>query len=86
MGKMTKTLFAGHREKASDILDLVHTDVCGLMLTQVRGEYSYFITFTDDRFRFECVYLMKSRRSFEEKWFSSFKYHIPLALPTWPYK
>ena len=28
MGKMTKTLFIGHRERVSDILDLIHTNIC----------------------------------------------------------
>ena len=46
MKKMIKTLFTGHGDRASDILDLVHIDVCGLMSTQARGGYSYFITFT----------------------------------------
>ena len=56
---MTKTPFTGHGEKASDILDLVHTDICGPISTQVRGGYSYFIIFTNDRSRFGYVYLMK---------------------------
>ena len=56
---MTKTPFIGHRERASDILDLVYTDVCGPISTQVRDGYFYFITFTDDRSRFGYVYLMK---------------------------
>ena len=43
----------------SDILDLVHTDVCGPISTQARGGYSYFIIFTDDRSRFRSVYLIK---------------------------
>ena len=53
MKKMIKTPFTGYREKTSDILDLIHTDVCGLRSTQARDEYSYFITFTDDRSR--CI-------------------------------
>ena len=56
---MIKTPFIGHGERASDILDLIHTDVCGPMSTQARGGYYYFITFTDDRFRFRYMYLMK---------------------------
>ena len=59
MGKMIKTLFTGYRERMSDILDFVHTDVCGLISTQARDRYSYFITFTDDMLRFGYVYLMK---------------------------
>lgn len=40
-------------------LKLIHTDVCGPMTTQVRGGYSYFITFIDDYSHFGYFYLMK---------------------------
>ena len=56
---MTKTPFTRHKDRASDILGLAHTDVCGPMSTQARGGCSYFITFTDDLSRFRYVYLMK---------------------------
>ena len=61
MGKMTKTPFSGHGERTSELLGLVHTDVCGPMTTEARGGYSYFITFTDDLSRFGYVYLMKHK-------------------------
>ncbi|MCR4790616.1 MAG: DDE-type integrase/transposase/recombinase, partial [Treponemataceae bacterium] len=61
MGKMTKSPFSGHGERASELLELVHTDVCGPMSTQARDGYSYFITFTDDLSRFGFVYLMKHK-------------------------
>ncbi|XP_061356919.1 uncharacterized protein LOC133301307 [Gastrolobium bilobum] len=38
--------------KASELLGLIHSDVCGPMSVEARGGYSYFITFTDDRSRF----------------------------------
>ena len=64
--KMTKSLFTRKDEQASDILGLVHTDVCGPMSTCVRGGYSYFITFTDDLPRYRYIYLMKHKsESFE---------------------
>ena len=66
---MTKTPFTRHRKKASDILNFVHTDVCGPMSTHARDRYSYFIAFTDDRSRFEYVYLMK----YKSKAFDKFK-------------
>ena len=69
MRKMTKTPFIGYGEKASDILDLVHTDVCGLISTQARDGYSYFIMFTDDRSTFGYMYLMK----YKFKAFDKFK-------------
>src|SRR4051812_36887469 len=31
MGKMTKTLFSGTMEQATDLLKIIHTDVCGPM-------------------------------------------------------
>ncbi|KAL4272700.1 hypothetical protein GQ457_13G015990 [Hibiscus cannabinus] len=40
--------FSGKGERASDLLGLIHSDVCGPMNTQARGGYQYFITFTDD--------------------------------------
>ena len=61
MGKMTKTPFSGHGERTTELLGLIHTDVCGLMMTQARGGYSYFITFIDDLSRFGYVYLMKHK-------------------------
>ena len=61
MDKMTKTPFSGHGERTTELLGLVHTDVCGPMTTQARGGYSYFITFTDDLSRFGYVYLMKHK-------------------------
>ena len=68
MGKMTKSPFARKGERTSDLLGLIHTDVCGPMSTEVRGGFGYFITFkfTDDLSRYGNVYLMKHKpESFE---------------------
>jgi hypothetical protein len=43
---MTKAPFTGQSERASDLLGLVHTDVCGSMSYVARGGFQYFITFT----------------------------------------
>jgi hypothetical protein len=53
--------FSGFPERASDLLELIHTDVCGPMSTTARGGYRYFITFTDDLSRYGYVYLMKHK-------------------------
>ncbi|XP_070035301.1 uncharacterized protein [Nicotiana tomentosiformis] len=58
-GKMTKSPFTGSGERASELLGLIYTDVCGPIKIQARGRYSYFITFTDDMSRYEFVYLLK---------------------------
>ncbi|KAL0439611.1 UNVERIFIED_CONTAM: transposon Ty1-A Gag-Pol polyprotein [Sesamum latifolium] len=52
-GKMTKKPFVGQSAIANDLLDLVHTDVCGPLSTPARGGFSYFITFTDNHSRLE---------------------------------
>ncbi|KAL0455836.1 UNVERIFIED_CONTAM: Retrovirus-related Pol polyprotein from transposon RE2 [Sesamum latifolium] len=56
---MTKKPFVGQSTLASGLLDLIHSDVCGPLNTQARGEFSYFITFTDDHSRYGYVYLMR---------------------------
>ncbi|KAK8633903.1 hypothetical protein V6N13_014737 [Hibiscus sabdariffa] len=56
--KMTKAPFNGKGERASDLLGLIHSDVCGPMNTQARGGFHYFITFTDDFSRYGYIYLM----------------------------
>ena len=61
IGKMIKTLFSRYGERMNELLALVYIDICGSMITQVRGGYSYFITFTDDLSRFGYVYLMKHK-------------------------
>jgi hypothetical protein len=61
LGKMTKTPFTGQSEKVSDLLGLVHTNVCGPMSSIARGGFQYSITFTDDFSRYEYIYLMKHK-------------------------
>ena len=61
LGKMTKAPFTGQGERASDLLGLIHTDVCGPLNISARGGFHYFITFTDDFSRFGYVYLMKHK-------------------------
>ena len=52
MGKMTKTPFSGTMERATDLLEIIHTDVCDPMTVKARGGYRYFLTFTDDLSRY----------------------------------
>ncbi|KAJ9537478.1 hypothetical protein OSB04_030211 [Centaurea solstitialis] len=47
-GKMTKQPFNKENERATDLLEIIHTDVCGPFSHVARGGYRYFITFTDD--------------------------------------
>ena len=59
MGKMTKTPFSGTTERATDLLEIIHTDVCSPMSAEAHGGYHYFLTFTDDLSRYGYIYLMK---------------------------
>ena len=67
MGKMTKTLFSGTMERAKDLLEIIHTNVCGPMNIEARGGYRYFLTFTDDLSRYGYIYLMKHKSETFEK-------------------
>ena len=46
LSKMTKTLFSRTMERATDLLEIIHTDVCDPMSINARGRYRYFLTFT----------------------------------------
>ena len=67
MGKMTKSSFSKTMERASDLLEIIHTDVCDPMSVDARGEYRYFLTFTDDLSRYAYIYLMKHKSETFEK-------------------
>ncbi|PKI51479.1 hypothetical protein CRG98_028190 [Punica granatum] len=74
-GKMTRTPFVGQMERAKEVLELIHSDVCGPFSEMARGGYSYFIIFTDDYSRFGYVYLMKYKHESFEK-FKEFKAEV----------
>ncbi|PKI58225.1 hypothetical protein CRG98_021396 [Punica granatum] len=62
-------------ERAKEVLELIHSDVCGPFREIARGGYSYFITFADDYSRFGYVYLMKYKHESFEK-FKEFKAEV----------
>ena len=75
MGKMTKTPFSGTMEQATDLLEIIHTDVYGPMNIEARSGYHYFLTLTDDLSRYGYIYLinislkhLKSSKNFNVKW------------------
>jgi hypothetical protein len=65
--KMTKAPFTGQSERASDLLGLVHTDVCGPMSFVARSGFQYFITFTDGFSRYGYIYLTRHKSESFEK-------------------
>ena len=67
MGKTTKTLSSGTMKRANDLLEIIHTNVCGPMSVEARGGYRYFLAFTDDLSRYGYIYLMKHKSETFEK-------------------
>ena len=60
---------------AKEVLDLVHTDLCGPMSASARGGYEYFITFVDDYSRYGYIYLMRHKSEAFDK-FKEFKTEV----------
>ena len=75
MGKMTKTPFSRTMERASDLFEIIHTDVCGPMSVDARGGYRYFLTSIDDLSRYGYIYLMKHKSENFEK-FKEFRSEV----------
>ncbi|GKC87913.1 retrotransposon protein, putative, ty1-copia subclass [Tanacetum coccineum] len=60
-GKMTRKPFPHRTERVTDLLGIIHTDVCGTLRHVSRQGASYFITFTDDYSHYGYVYLLKHK-------------------------
>ena len=62
-------------ERAKDVLEIIHTDVCGPFSEMARGGFYYFITFIDDLSRYRHLFLMNNKsESFER--FKEFKAQV----------
>ncbi|XP_042005775.1 uncharacterized protein LOC121754493 [Salvia splendens] len=64
---MTKRPFKVKGNRAKEVLELVHSDVCGPMTTQAKGGFQYFITFIDDYSKVGYAYLMRHKSESFEK-------------------
>ena len=73
--KDSQVPFIGYEERATELLILVHIDVCGPFDVQVRSGYSYFVTFIDDLSRYGYVYLMKHKSETFER-FKKFRHKV----------
>ncbi|GJU55707.1 retrotransposon protein, putative, ty1-copia subclass, partial [Tanacetum coccineum] len=78
-GKMTKKPFNNNIERTTDLLGLIHIDVCGPLRHVSRKGASYFLTFTDDFSRYGYVYLNKHKHEVFET-FTVFKSEVELQL------
>ena len=64
---MTKTPFSGTVQHATNLLEIIGTDVCGPMSVEARGGYRYILTSIDDLSRYGYIYLMKHKSETFEK-------------------
>lgn len=67
-GKQTQTSFPKSTSRSTEILELVHTDLCGPMNVESFGGSKYFATFIDDKTR----YMMRNLFSEKEVLFENF--------------
>jgi len=65
-GKKTKGPFPSSENNTNDILNLIHFDICGLMLVQSISGHLYYITFIDNLSRKTWIcYLKHKDEAFE---------------------
>nr|XP_016514474.1 PREDICTED: uncharacterized protein LOC107831239 [Nicotiana tabacum] len=69
---MTKRHFSSKGNRASDKLELIHSDLSGPMNIQARGGFEYFVTFTDYYSKYGYIYLLRRKSECFEK-FKEFK-------------
>ncbi|GJY42281.1 retrotransposon protein, putative, ty1-copia subclass [Tanacetum coccineum] len=77
--KMTRKPFPHRTERATDLLGLIHTDVCGPLRHVSRQGASYFISFTDDYSCYGYAYLLKHKHEVFET-FKVFKNEVENQL------
>lgn len=65
MGKQARKKFPKCGSRAKEVLDLVHSDICGPMQVESIGKNRYFITFIDDKTRRIFLYPMKTKSEWE---------------------
>ncbi|KAG6590646.1 Retrovirus-related Pol polyprotein from transposon TNT 1-94 [Phytophthora cinnamomi] len=62
LGKQTRVSYMkSSPNRAKQVLEVVHSDVCGPMQTSTFGGKRYFVTFIDDKSHFCVVYLMRNK-------------------------
>ena len=60
VGKATRLPF-GKTKRATNKLQLIHSDICGPMNVRARHNANYFVTFIDDFTRFGHIYLISHK-------------------------
>ena len=61
-GKQSRNSFPKEEAtRATELLEIIHSDVCGPMKSKSLGGNAYFVTFIDDKSRFTTVYFMRNK-------------------------
>ncbi|KYN05513.1 Copia protein [Cyphomyrmex costatus] len=64
-GKMTRIKFPKEtNSRAKNVLDLIHSDVCGPMPTTTPSGKRYVLTFVDDCSRYTVIYLLREKSDY----------------------
>ena len=75
-GKMSSKSFS-KSWKSTDLLEIIHSDVCGPFKTKTHRGMEYFIIFTDDYSRYGHIYLLKHKSEAIEK-FKEYKTEVEI--------
>lgn len=60
LGKAHRLPFPNNKTTVNNVLDLIHSDVCGPLPSSIGGK-RYFVTFTDDHSRRKFLYLLSAK-------------------------
>jgi hypothetical protein len=75
LGKNIKKPFPSNNNRSKEILDLIHSDVCGPMPLKSLGGSLYYVIFIDDYSRKTWLYLLKTKDEVFNK-FQEFKVEV----------
>ena len=60
-GKLTAKVRNAKVDRCTELLKVIHTDICGSFTPPTLGDHKYFITFNDDYSRYGFVELIREK-------------------------
>jgi transposase InsO family protein len=75
LGNNVKGFLSSSDNRSKEILDLIHSDVCGPMIVASLNGYLYYVLFIDDHSRKTWIYFLKNKDGVLAK-FQEFKAHV----------
>lgn len=77
LGNFAKSSFSSSDNRSKGILDLVHSNLFGLIIVVSLGGFLYYVLFTDDYSQKTWIYFLKSKYSDEVlRIFQEFRAHV----------